>query len=173
MKFLSGHLRRGAFGFEVQAWRVAWVLALLYGIGVPAQALAQSAPVQSTKAPGRAQPELALPETIVRLMQTLELPEQSLSVVVREVDSGAEPMHHRADEMRTPASLIKLVTTQAALDLLGPAFVWQTPLYVSGPIQGGVLRGDVYVKGSGDPKFNLEAATKLLQSLKGMGGATH
>jgi len=172
MKFLNGHVGKGAFGFEVQAWRVAWVVAwvvVLVGSGVQAQAQAQSAPVPSSKAAGRAKPEVALPDTIVRWMQTLELPEQSLSVVVREVDTGAEPIHHRAEEMRTPASLIKLVTTQAALDLLGPAFVWQTPLYVSGPIQGGVLRGDVYVKGSGDPKFNLEAATKLLQSLKAMG----
>jgi len=110
-----------------------------------------------------------LPATIKQLMQTLELPPQSLSVVVRDMQTGFEPLHFRAQEERTPASLIKLLTTQAALDLLGPAYLWQTPLYVTGPIQGGVLQGSVYVRGSGDPKFNLEAATKLLQSLKSMG----
>ena len=181
-----------------RSWsRVAWVLGAVWistgflqaaeseSVARQADAGRQSAltnsaapvsPSKAANAPARGGPSLLgaehdseLPAPILRLMQTLDLPAQSLSVVLRDVQSGLEPMHFHAQEERSPASLIKLVTTQAALDLLGPAFVWQTPVYVTGPIQGGVLQGSVYVRGSGDPKFNLEAATKMLQSLKAMG----
>ncbi len=168
-----------SFGKERMSRRVfllcafCWLAWPLLASGQDARRQSLGSPPETSKSPLRSElgstPESMLPSDIVRLMQSLHLPEQSMSVVVRDLDSGAEPVHHRASDIRTPASLIKLVTTQAALDLLGPAFVWHTPVFVTGPIQGGVLRGDVHVRGSGDPKFNLEAATQMLLALKGMG----
>ena len=68
-----------------------------------------------------------------------------------------------------PASVMKLVTTLAALDLLGPAYTWQTPVYLDGTLQGGVLRGNVYVQGQGDPQLVAERLWLLLQRLQAQG----
>jgi D-alanyl-D-alanine carboxypeptidase/D-alanyl-D-alanine-endopeptidase (penicillin-binding protein 4) len=68
-----------------------------------------------------------------------------------------------------PASVMKLVTTYAALDLLGPAFTWSTPVFVEGAIREGTLYGNVYIKGQGDPKLVLERVWLLLRRLQGIG----
>ena len=68
-----------------------------------------------------------------------------------------------------PASVMKLVTTYAALDLLGPAFTWTTPVYVDGPVRDGVLDGNLYIQGQGDPKLVLERLWLLLRRVQGLG----
>ncbi|MGH8623501.1 MAG: D-alanyl-D-alanine carboxypeptidase/D-alanyl-D-alanine endopeptidase, partial [Burkholderiales bacterium] len=68
-----------------------------------------------------------------------------------------------------PASSIKLVTTYAALELLGPAFHWVTEAYAAGPLGDGVLAGDLVLKGRGDPKLTLENFWLLLRSLRSRG----
>ena len=68
-----------------------------------------------------------------------------------------------------PASVMKLTTTFAALDLLGPAYIWSTPVYMDGPARDGTLTGNVYIKGQGDPKLVLEKLWLLLRRLQGMG----
>ena len=52
-----------------------------------------------------------------------------------------------------PASVMKLVTTLAALELLGPDFRWKTDAFLDGPLEAGVLRGNLVLKGRGDPKI--------------------
>jgi D-alanyl-D-alanine carboxypeptidase/D-alanyl-D-alanine-endopeptidase (penicillin-binding protein 4) len=68
-----------------------------------------------------------------------------------------------------PASSMKLVTTFAGLELLGPAYRWRTETYLGGPLREGVLEGDLILKGSGDPKLNIEAFWMLLRDLRGRG----
>ncbi len=68
-----------------------------------------------------------------------------------------------------PASVIKLATTYAALERLGPAYRWKTEAYASGALQDGVLEGDLVLKGGGDPKLDLEAFWILLRALRGKG----
>ena len=68
-----------------------------------------------------------------------------------------------------PASVMKLVTTYAALDLLGPAYLWNTPVYTEGNISNGVLNGNLYIKGQGDPKLVLERLWLLLRRVQGLG----
>lgn len=50
-----------------------------------------------------------------------------------------------------PASNVKLYTTAAALDLLGPSFRYETAVFVDGPVEDGVLQGNVIVRGAADP----------------------
>ena len=52
-----------------------------------------------------------------------------------------------------PASNMKLLTTAAALDALGPSFRYRTRLYAEGDVQNGTLRGNLIVRGAGDPTF--------------------
>ena len=64
---------------------------------------------------------------------------------------------------------MKLVTTYAALDLLGPAFSWSTPVYVEGAVRDGTLIGNLYIKGQGDPKLVSERLWLLLRRVQGLG----
>ena len=56
-----------------------------------------------------------------------------------------------ADKSKSPASLIKLMTTAAAFDQLGPDYQFCTELYYKGRVTQGVLVGDIILKGDGDP----------------------
>src|SRR3990167_640193 len=64
---------------------------------------------------------------------------------------------------------MKLVTTYAGLELLGPSFTWATPVYVDGTIAGGVLQGNLIIAGQGDPKLVLERLWLLLRRVQGLG----
>lgn len=68
-----------------------------------------------------------------------------------------------------PASTIKLVTTDAALELLGPAFTWKTRAYINGRQSGDVLHGDLIIKGGGDPKLVLENFWLFLRQIRARG----
>ena len=125
-------------------------------------------------------PNTPLPPTVLQSLKAAEIPTTSLSVLVQEVPKERtlqgewiqEPprLAHLATQMRTPASLMKLVTTQAALDLLGPSYMWKTSIYTTGALQpSGTLTGDVIIRGGLDPKLTIEGATHLLQRLKGLG----
>jgi D-alanyl-D-alanine carboxypeptidase/D-alanyl-D-alanine-endopeptidase (penicillin-binding protein 4) len=68
-----------------------------------------------------------------------------------------------------PASLMKLVTTSAALELLGPSFTWRTPVYVEGVVREGVLQGNLHVRGQGDPRLGVEKLWQLMRRVQGLG----
>jgi D-alanyl-D-alanine carboxypeptidase/D-alanyl-D-alanine-endopeptidase (penicillin-binding protein 4) len=90
------------------------------------------------------------------------------------VPLGAGPaqaarLAHQADVPRNPASLMKLVTTTAALDVLGPAYTWRTPVAIDGVVRDSVLQGNVYIRGQGDPKIGVEQLWLILRRLQGMG----
>ena len=57
----------------------------------------------------------------------------------------------RPEALMMPASDMKLVTTGLALDRLGPDFVFTTRIGYHGEVSGGILRGDLYIMGGGDP----------------------
>ena len=73
------------------------------------------------------------------------------------------------DEPMNPASVMKLVTTYAGLDLLGPGHLWRTRVYALGPIRQGVLQGDLLIQGGGDPKLVLERLHDLLRAIQDKG----
>jgi D-alanyl-D-alanine carboxypeptidase/D-alanyl-D-alanine-endopeptidase (penicillin-binding protein 4) len=73
------------------------------------------------------------------------------------------------DQAMNPASTMKLVTTYAALELLGPAFTWKTAAASNAPQLGDSLEGDLYLRGAGDPKFVLESFWLLLRQLRNRG----
>jgi D-alanyl-D-alanine carboxypeptidase/D-alanyl-D-alanine-endopeptidase (penicillin-binding protein 4) len=64
---------------------------------------------------------------------------------------------------------MKLLTTYAALDMLGPAYQWRTEAWLDGELKGGVLHGDLVLKGYGDPKFTLEQFWLWLRELRARG----
>lgn len=74
-------------------------------------------------------------------------------VVVADASTGQTLYGRNASLNVTPASNMKLFTTAAALETLGPEFRYTTTLYRGGPIIDGVLHGPLIVRGSGDPSF--------------------
>lgn len=65
--------------------------------------------------------------------------------------NGGVIAQHKPHERLTPASVLKLYTTAAALDILGPKYRFNTKIYYSGALRGGKITGDLYIKGAGDP----------------------
>ncbi|MFK4267183.1 D-alanyl-D-alanine carboxypeptidase/D-alanyl-D-alanine endopeptidase [Streptomyces milbemycinicus] len=72
-------------------------------------------------------------------------------VVVADADSGAVLYQHHPDDRLMPASNTKLFTSAAAMGLLGPDYTYRTDVLTDGSRQGRVLRGDLYLRGTGDP----------------------
>lgn len=73
------------------------------------------------------------------------------SLLVVDLNSGRTLYQRNAQKSFIPASNTKLYTTAAALDQLGPDYVYETPLYADSPVVDGVLQGNLIVRGSGDP----------------------
>ena len=111
-----------------------------------------------------------LPPEVDAALQRAKVPREALHVVVLDTALNAPArLSVSAQTPVNPASLMKLVTTTAALDLLGPAFVWHTPVYVEGVVRDGTLQGHVYLRGSGDPRLVVERLWLLLRRVQGLG----
>ncbi len=109
-----------------------------------------------------------LPPEVEAALARGRLPRDAVVIYVAPA-GGAPRLAHRIDAPVNPASVAKLVTTYAALDLLGPQFTWTTPVYLEGPLRDGVLQGNVYIKGQGDPKLVHERLWLMLRRLQGLG----
>jgi len=110
-----------------------------------------------------------LPAPVREALARAGVPESAVGAVVEPAAGGARLVSHNADRPLNPASAIKLVTTYAALDLLGPAYAFKTDVLVAGELSGGVLAGDLVLKGGGDPKLTYERLWQLLRQLRARG----
>ena len=125
---------------------------------------------QSQPAPVAASRSVTLPASVESALQRARIPREAVSFYVADADGRSAPrLAWREREAMNPASVMKLVTTYAALDLLGPAYQWRTPMYMDGVVENGSLRGTLYVKGVGDPKLVVERLWLMLRRLQGMG----
>jgi D-alanyl-D-alanine carboxypeptidase/D-alanyl-D-alanine-endopeptidase (penicillin-binding protein 4) len=112
----------------------------------------------------------SLPPQVQAALNQAGVPLDAVAVLVLDADGkGAPRLSHRSEVPMNPASVMKLVTTYAGLDLLGPAFVWRTPVWLDGPVAGGVLKGNLVIQGQGDPKLVLERLWLLLRRVQGLG----
>lgn len=112
-----------------------------------------------------------LPPAVLAALARANVPPEAISVVVQDIGPPRTTrLAWRADEPVNPASVTKLLTTYAALDLLGPAWSWTTPVWVQGSVgPDGVLEGNLVIKGSGDPKLVLERLWLLLRRVQQLG----
>lgn len=75
----------------------------------------------------------------------------SFSIMVKDVDNHETAFAYDTLRQMTPASVMKSVTTATALELLGEDFRFKTRLEYDGEIEKGILKGNLYIKGGGDP----------------------
>ncbi|MBT6278232.1 MAG: D-alanyl-D-alanine carboxypeptidase/D-alanyl-D-alanine-endopeptidase, partial [Chromatiales bacterium] len=118
-----------------------------------------------------AQTAVKLPPVVAKTMSGGKLPRSAVSIVVHAVDELAPRLEVNPSKPRNPASAIKLVTTWTALDLLGATHRWPTEVYLLGPLNArrDTVRGDIAIKGYGDPFLVIEEFWKLLGELRRQG----
>ncbi len=144
-------------------WALGWALALA-SVCLTAQAK-PATPLPT--APGNA----ALPASVNAALKQANVPLNAISVWVAPVNASpgeALPparLHHRANADMNPASVMKLITTSAGLSMLGPDFTWRNRVFTDGSVKDGVLYGNLYLKGSGDPKLVVERLQTLMEAV--------
>ena len=121
-------------------------------------------------APAQALPAaLALPRRVRLALREAGIEPANCSLVVRDLRLGTPLVDWLPDRPRSPASVLKLVTMYTALNLLGPTYCWRTPVLAVGPLDAGVLAGDLAFIGSGDPHLMAQDLWQLALRLRGLG----
>jgi D-alanyl-D-alanine carboxypeptidase/D-alanyl-D-alanine-endopeptidase (penicillin-binding protein 4) len=110
-----------------------------------------------------------LPPAMRAALARHSVPEAAVSIVVRDVAGGPALLELNPGVSRSPASTMKLVPTWAALDLLGPAYSWKTRAYADAPVVKGVLKGNLYLQGGGDPLLTIERWWRFINDLRQTG----
>lgn len=110
-----------------------------------------------------------LPASVSAALRDAGIAPRKLAVVVQAVDAPQALLTHNARTAMNPASTMKLVTTYAGLELLGPAFSWKTEALADTHPVNGRIAGNLYLRGSGDPRLSQEAFWLLLRQLRARG----
>ncbi|HTN93827.1 MAG TPA: D-alanyl-D-alanine carboxypeptidase/D-alanyl-D-alanine-endopeptidase [Gallionella sp.] len=110
-----------------------------------------------------------LPEPVSAALKHAHIPLSSVGIVVQGVNETEPVVSLNAERSMNPASTMKLLTTYASLETLGPAYRWNTEAYLDGKLEDGVLEGDLVFKGYGDPKLTLEQFWMWLRELRQRG----
>lgn len=108
-----------------------------------------------------------LPSAVLRELKSQGIPLSSVSISVRDAQKSAISIN--AEQPMNPASTMKLFTTFAGLELLGPSYTWKTEAYLDGKLENGVLQGDLILKGYGDPKLTIEQFWLWMAELRARG----
>jgi D-alanyl-D-alanine carboxypeptidase/D-alanyl-D-alanine-endopeptidase (penicillin-binding protein 4) len=112
--------------------------------------------------PVAAAAEAELPSELAAAIKDADFTTDGIGLFIQGVDDDSPLVAFHADRFLNPASVIKLVTTAAALDLLGQGYRWSTEVLYTGTIQGQTLKGDLYFRGNGDPYLTPERFWRLL-----------
>ena len=110
-----------------------------------------------------------LPISVANALKKSGISQDSVAIYVQAVDAQSPLISHNASKSMNPASVMKLVTTNAALDLLTPAYRWKTEVYHDGDVINGVLNGNLIIKGYGDPSFKAQDFWRLLMTVQQAG----
>src|SRR6478672_7960198 len=113
--------------------------------------------------------DAALPRAVGRAFLDAGIPLNHVAIVVQDTTKLRPLFAYDANRPRSAASVMKLVTTFAALELLGPEYRWKTEAYVGGPRIDGALHGDLLLKGYGDPKITVEQWQSFIAQLRAKG----
>lgn len=110
-----------------------------------------------------------LPESVRIELAKAGIPVDAVAIEVREAGKPAPLISLNARRAMNPASTMKLLTTYAGLEILGPAYRWKTDAYLDGRLENGILYGDLVFKGYGDPKLTIEAFWLWLREFRQRG----
>lgn len=125
----------------------------------------------SAQANRRASPaaDFPAPAAVASALRKARVSSDAISIYVAQVGASQPAVTWQAIRPMNPASTMKLVTTFAGLQLLGPSFRWQTAMYADSPAIDGVISGNFYLRGRGDPKLVPEELSKLINHVRASG----
>jgi D-alanyl-D-alanine carboxypeptidase/D-alanyl-D-alanine-endopeptidase (penicillin-binding protein 4) len=106
---------------------------------------------------------------VAHVIAAQAIPAGAVSFAVIDAETGRIVAAQNPDTPRSPASTIKTVTTFAALDMLGPTYLWHTRALARGSLENGVLDGDLILQGGGDPYMTLERWWSFAHALRDRG----
>lgn len=132
--------------FAMKIIHLVWVILVLF-TPVPAAAGAE------------------LPPELAAAIKDADFSSDGIGLFIQGVDNEKPLVALHADLFLNPASVIKLVTTAAALDMLGQGYRWSTEVMYTGNIEGHTLNGDLYIRGNGDPYLTPERFWRLLNRI--------
>lgn len=136
---------------------LALVAAAVVAVGVQARGRAASVP----------EPMLSPSETFDSWARRLEAKGVEVSAGVWDLQSGKLLESHNPDSALLPASTTKIISTYAMLRIWKPDYELKTEIF--GDLSGNIVRGDLVIKGGGDPFLTSERIWVLAQELKRMG----
>ena len=111
-----------------------------------------------------------MPQAITEYIRQSGIAKKDISIYIKEAGRGGKVVASlNAGKTRTPASVIKVMTTYAAVLKLGFNYRWPTKFYTRGTVKNGVLYGDLMVKGFGDPTLNDRDLTKIVSYIRAEG----
>ncbi|BBP02204.1 D-alanyl-D-alanine carboxypeptidase/D-alanyl-D-alanine endopeptidase [Sulfuriferula nivalis] len=113
-----------------------------------------------------------LSHAVLNALNAAHIPEQNTGIIIWDSMSPAPSIMINPNRAFNPASTMKLLTSYAALNLLGPAYTWKTDIYYDGNLHDGTLNGNLYLKGFGDPDLTVERYWMLLHQLR-LSGIQH
>lgn len=109
----------------------------------------------------------ALPQVINEEIRKSGIAKKDISIYIKEAGKGGKVVASlNAHKTRTPASVIKVLTTYAAVLKLGFNYRWSTKFYTTGILENGILEGDLLIKGSGDPTLGDEELEKIVSDIR-------
>lgn len=153
-----------------------WRLALAFALGafvVPACAWPQKNALRypharATAARRAPAHQAALSAWLRARLQKLD-PALHVGVHVVSAEDGGEIFSHNAGERFVPASTVKMLTAATALDVLGPAFRFNTELWADGYDRESKSVRNLYLRGSGDPSLDVGDLAALIATLRQAG----
>ena len=113
-----------------------------------------------------------LPKIVKKVIQNSKIPADSIGFNVIPVGKNANPNFQfgwHASNPMNPASTMKVLTTAAGLDILGPQYKWKTNIYTNGTLIDETLNGDLIFQGFGDPKLVPEQMSQIVSALRQLG----
>lgn len=107
-----------------------------------------------------------LPSSVREALEARHIEEKDISVSILPLDGKGINLQHKASQARIPASVEKVVTAAMALDVHGPAKIWTTKVLADSSPENGVLKGDLFIVGGGDPSMTAERFWMLIEDLR-------
>ncbi len=112
----------------------------------------------------------ALPQSINEEIRKSGIPKKDISIYIKEAGKNGKVVASlNASKSRTPASVIKVLSTYAAVLKLGFDYRWPTNFYTTGTLQNGILQGDLLIKGFGDPTLNAKDLEEIVTQIRAEG----
>ncbi len=110
-----------------------------------------------------------LPFAVENLLDQSKIPRENVSLWIAPVDTGQPIVNWQSHILRTPASVTKMLTTGVGLLTLGENYRWRTEFFTDGQLHNGVLKGDLLIKGHGNPYLVEEDMQSMVQALRARG----